>query len=255
MLGQTYPLERTMVIPARAERTFSYFTDSGRWASWWGAGSSIEGRPGGAMRIRHANGVEMTGDVLEVVVPSRVVFTYGYAGGQPIPAGGSRVTIQLAAHPDGTLLTLRHELADEAIRNEHVQGWRFQLSVLANVIANDAAADAETTVDRWFATWSEPDLARRERGLDEIASRELRFEDRFSRIAGIDEARAHLAAVHRFMPGLRLERHGPIRHCQWHVLADWIAVAKEGQQRGRGTNLFVLDQDGRIAAVTGFWAG
>jgi hypothetical protein len=38
------------------------------------------------------------------------------------------------------------------------------------------------------------------------------------------------------------------------VLADWVAVGSDGQERGRGTNLFVLDADGRIAAVTGFWA-
>lgn len=255
MTTLAHRLERTLVVPARVETTFTYFADSGRWAAWWGAGSSIDARPGGQMRIRHANGVEVTGEILEVVVPARVAFTYGYATGTPIPPGGSRVTVSLDAHADGTRLTLRHELADEAIRNEHVQGWRFQLSLLANVIANDAAADAETIVDRWFATWSEPDAARRDEALDAIASSGLRFEDRFSRMAGVDEVRAHLAAVHRFMPGMRLERQGPIRHCQWHVLADWIAVGKDGQERGRGTNLFVLDQDGRIAAVTGFWAG
>ena len=35
--------------------------------------------------------------------------------------------------------------------------------------------------------------------------------------------KAHLAAVHKFMPGMRLERRGDIRHCQSHVLADWVA--------------------------------
>jgi hypothetical protein len=53
---------------------------------------------------------------------------------------------------------------------------------------------------------------------------------------------------------MRLERRGEIRHCQWHVLADWVAVGSDGQERGRGTNLFVLDGDGHIASVTGFWA-
>ena len=69
------------------------------------------------------------------------------------------------------------------------------------------------------------------------------------------DLKAHLAAVHRFMPGMRLERRGDVRHCQWHVLADWVALGTDGQERGRGTNLFVLDADGRIAEVTGFWAG
>jgi hypothetical protein len=39
------------------------------------------------------------------------------------------------------------------------------------------------------------------------------------------------------------------------VLADWVALAADGQERGRGTNLFALDADGRIAEVTGFWSG
>jgi hypothetical protein len=56
------------------------------------------------------------------------------------------------------------------------------------------------------------------------------------------------------MPGMRLERRGDVRHCQWHVLADWVALAGNGEERGRGTNLFVLDADGKVAEVTGFWA-
>ena len=52
---------------------------------------------------------------------------------------------------------------------------------------------------------------------------------------------------------MRLERRGEVRHCQWHVLADWVAIGSDGQERGRGTNLFVLDADSRIGEVTGFW--
>jgi len=109
-------------------------------------------------------------------------------------------------------------------------------------------------VDRWFAAWGEPDATARERTLAAIAAAEIRFGDRFSCLDGITDINAHLTAAQRFMPGIRLERRGEIRQCQWHVLADWVAVASDGQERGRGTNLFVLDADGRITAVTGFWA-
>jgi hypothetical protein len=37
------------------------------------------------------------------------------------------------------------------------------------------------------------------------------------------------------------------------VLADWIAAGPDGQERGRGTNVFTFDADGRISAVIGFW--
>lgn len=246
-------LDRTVVIRARPATVFGFFTDTHDWAAWWGAGSTIDPRPGGQVLIRHANGVEVSGEVLEVQAPERLVFTYGYASGSPIPLGGSRVTIRLDGHPSGTLLQLTHEFQDAGPRDEHVQGWRFQLSLFANAIADKVNASAAATVDRWFAAWSNPDTATRERALSAIGTVGIDFHDRFSCITGDDELRAHLAAVHRFMPGLRLERRGDVRHCQWHVLADWVALAGDGQERGRGTNLFVLDADGRIAEVTGFW--
>ena len=71
-------------------------------------------------------------------------------------------------------------------------------------------------------------------------------------IDGMSDLRPHLAAVHRFMPGMRITRDGDIRHCQAMVLADWVARSSDGQERGRGTNVFVL-APGRIDSVTGFW--
>jgi hypothetical protein len=110
-------------------------------------------------------------------------------------------------------------------------------------------------VDGWFAAWTEGEDATREALLHRIVTPDVRFRDRFSLIDGIADLLPHLAAVHRFMPGMRLTREGPIRHCQGTVLADWIARSGGGDERGRGTNVFVLRPDGRIASVTGFWTG
>jgi uncharacterized protein YndB with AHSA1/START domain len=254
MITLTHRLDRTMVIHARPATVFGFFTDTEDWAAWWGTGSTIDPRPGGQVVIRHPNGAEVSGEVLEVQVPERIVFTYGYVSGSPIPPGRSRVTIRLESHPSGTLLQLTHEFMDVEVRDEHVQGWRFQLSLFANVIADKINARAAATVDSWFSAWSNPDAATRERVLSAIGRTDIRFHDKFSCITGDDDLRGHLAAVHRFMRGMRLERRGDIRHCQWHVLADWVALTGDDQERGRGTNLFILDADGRIAEVTGFWA-
>src|SRR5205085_2760944 len=124
------------------ETVFRFFTDSTRWATWWGAGSSIESRPGGKIHIVHPGGIESAGAVLEIAPPKRLVFTYGFVSGKPIPAGASRVTIVLEPDRAGTRLTLTQELADAAARDEHIQGWRFQLSLFANVVADEAAANA-----------------------------------------------------------------------------------------------------------------
>jgi uncharacterized protein YndB with AHSA1/START domain len=252
-LAMPHRVERSILIHAGRDTVFGYFTDSERWARWWGQGSTIEARAGGAVRIVHPGGVQVAGEILEIDPPSRLVFTYGYVSGTPMPVGASIVTVQLEDDREGTRLNLSHAFADEKARDEMVQGWRFQLSLFANLVSNDLHAGASTAVDGWFAAWSEPDAARREAMLDRLATEEVRFKDRFSLIDGLSDLRPHLAAVHRFMPGMRLEREGDVRHCQGTVLADWVARAADGTERGRGTNVFAIGHHGRIESVTGFW--
>jgi uncharacterized protein YndB with AHSA1/START domain len=254
MTALPHRLDRTLVIRARRDTVFGFFQQPAKWAAWWGVGSTIDARPGGHMLIRHPNGVEASGEVVEVVPPERIVFTYGYVQGLPSPPGSSRVTIRLDGHPQGTLLQLTHEFADVEARDQHVQGWRFQFALFANLIADSVNGQANALIDRWFAAWGEPDTAIRERELAALTTPAIQFRDKYSCIDGRGELEAHLAAAQRFMPGIRLERRGEIRHCQWHVLADWVAVNRDGQPGGQGTNLFVLDADGQIAAVTGFWS-
>lgn len=250
-----YSLDRTVVIRAPRETVFRYFTDSARWAAWWGAGSTIDARPGGKMYIRHPNGVETVGEVLEVSSPERIVFSYGFASGKPVAPGGSRVTIELGQEAAGTRLHLWHEFAEEAARDEHVQGWRFQLSLFSNVVTNETHAGAGELVDAWFGTWAEPDEKQRAHTLGRIATSGIRFRDRFSLLDGMPDLMAHVSAALRFMPGMRLQRQGEIRHCQGTVLADWAAVGNDGQQQASGTSVFTLTGDGQIEAVTSFRKG
>jgi hypothetical protein len=205
--------------------------------------------------IRYPNAVESAGEVLEVDPPRRIVFTFGFASGRPFAVGSSRVTIQLAADPAGTRLALRHEFAEREARDHHVQGWRYQLAVFANRVADDALAGVASVVDAWFAAWSEPDAGRRQAHLASVVGRAVRFRDRFSHVDGLDDLEPHLAAVHVFMPGTRLERTGAVRHCQGTVLAEWVARGADGAEKGRGTNVFQLDPDGRILDVVGVWGG
>ena len=249
----SHVLNRTLVIRASREIVFGFFTDSARWAAWWGGGSTIDARPGGAMRIRYPDGTEVAGEVLEVSRPQRIVFTYGYVKGTPIPPGGSRVTIRLDPHDEGTSLTLTHEFADEEIRDQHVQGWRYQLSLFANVVANEVNANARDIVDAWFLAWATKDVADREAALANIAQPSVAVRDRFTAIDGMADLQAHITGAQRFMPGFTMKRTGDIRHCQGTVLAEWIATGADGQQRGSGTNVFTVGGDGRLSSVVGFW--
>jgi len=247
-----YHLNRTVVIKAKPETVFRFFTDSARWASWWGAGSTIDARPGGKVYIRHPNGIESLGEVLEVRDAERIVFTYGFASGKPIPPGSSRVTIRLDPDEAGTRLHLLHEFAEAGPRDEHVQGWRFQLSLFGNVIANEVYADAASAVDVWFAAWVVADDQARRETLAKIVTPGIRFRDRFSLLDGLSDLSAHIGAAQRFMPGIGLQRKGDVRHCQGTVLADWIASGTDGKERMTGTSVFVFNPDGQIDSVTGF---
>jgi uncharacterized protein YndB with AHSA1/START domain len=252
MMTLTHQVDRTVVIQATPAVVFAFLTETPRWAAWWGAGSEIDPRPGGKMKIVYPGGTEATGEVIEVSAPRRIAFTYGYASGKLIPPGGSRVTIDLEPLGAATRLRLTHEVADEAVRNEHIQGWRYQLSLFANVVADAVNAGAAGVVDAWYDAWAEPDVAARERTLARIASDTLRFRDRYSNTDGVADLVAHISAAQHFMPGIRMRRNGDVRHCQGTVLADFVARSTDGEDRASGTNVFVFGADGRLEAVTGF---
>jgi uncharacterized protein YndB with AHSA1/START domain len=251
-----FTLEREVLIRAPRGVVFRYFTDSARFASWWGAGSTIEGRVGGAVHIVYPGGVVATGTVLAIEPERRIVFSYGYqAEGNGIPPGGSRVSIVLEEVSEGTRLALAHEVHDAAVRDHHVQGWRYQLSLFANVVARELHADGAEAADRWFAAWNEPDAARRRTLFRALTTDDVALADPFSALRGRADLEEHVAASKVHMPGIMLQREGAARHCQGLVLADWSAHSSDGATVGRGTNVFELDQAGRIARAVGLWAG
>jgi uncharacterized protein YndB with AHSA1/START domain len=250
MKSLPYSVDRSILIEADRETVFGFFTDTVRWATWWGAGSTVDPRPGGALRIQHSNGFVSEGEVLELAAPDRLVFTFSLQSGRVIPAEESRVTIRLEQQEAGTLLRLTHEVADAAVAEQLVQGWRFHFSLFANAVANYVNAGAPDVVDAWYALWTEPDAAKREAILGRIAARKVRFRDRYSRLDGIDDLVAHIGASQRFMPGMGLERRGSIRHCQGTVLSDWVARSSDGQEKMSGTSVFLLGPGLKIDSVT-----
>jgi len=246
-----FAVDRSILIQADIDTVFSFFTDSDRWATWWGAGSTVEPRVGGAIRIRHSNGFESTGEVLEIVPLERFVFTYSLQSTKPIPAEESQVTLQLEARGKSTLVSVTHRVADPVVRDGLQQGWRFHFSLFANAVANLVNANAPAMVDAWFALWTEANVTTRTGVLQSIATPDVRFHDRYSCLEGIGEVETHIGAAQRFMPGIRLERRGNVRHCQGTALADWVALGHDDVQVMAGTNVFVFGPDGKFASVTG----
>jgi uncharacterized protein YndB with AHSA1/START domain len=252
---KSFTIERTIVIRAERSTVFRYFTDSERFASWWGTGSTIEPKPGGAVNIRYPGNVTAGGAIVEIEPDARIVFTYGYDDPEkPILRGATRVTITLADHPEGTLLSFLHEVPSEATRDMHVAGWRFQLSLFANVVAREQHAGLDALVDRYFLAWAAPDRAACEGLLGEAVTENVSFHDPFACVAGRAELALHVEASKRHMGNLALGRSGASRQCQGTALVDWVASSEDGTPKARGTNVLTLAPSGKIAGIVGFWA-
>jgi uncharacterized protein YndB with AHSA1/START domain len=250
-----FVVDRSVVIGAPREMVFRYFTDTGRFAAWWGAGSEIEPRPGGQVRICYPGAVIASGNVVSIEPPSQIVFTYGYEGeGKPIAPGGSRVTIDLSETPEGTRVRLVHEVGSAAVREEHTQGWRYQMALFAGLVAREAQKHATERVDTFFAAWNETDGAKRLHLLNEAATEEISFRDPYSCTSGRDDLSAHLAAVQHFMPGLQIAREGEVSQSHGTAFCAWTARSPDGSIRSRGMNVYELAPDGRIRRATGFWS-
>jgi uncharacterized protein YndB with AHSA1/START domain len=243
-------LERTVVIRARRATVFHYFTDSARFASAWGDGSRVDALPGGEVLIRYPGNVVARGEIVELVNNERFAFTYGYDDPKKsIAPGKSRVTVTLKDTHDGTELHLRHDVATTADRDEHDPGWRFQLSLLANVIANEEHAHAAERIEGWFASWSAPDGATRGPALERAVTEDVCFRDRFACISGRTELGLHIEATRRHLAGIEIEPAGESRLCQGTALVDWVAKGPGGLALMQGTYVVELAPDGRIRSV------
>lgn len=253
-MGMQHFIERDARISATRATVWGFLSDSARFAAWFGADSRIESRAGGAVLIRFPGGIEVGGEVQECVAPARIAFTYGFRDPAKQPAwGASRVAFDLDDRPDGTLLRLRHEFPDATSRDAHVDGWRYQIAVLANLAATEQHAALAQRADAWFAAWSSDDAAERARILAPVTTADVALRDAGACVAGRDDLLAHITAAKRHMPrGLRVERVGEPRHVQGLALVDWRAVAADGSSPVRGTNAFDFAPDGRIAGAVGF---
>ncbi|HVI01353.1 MAG TPA: SRPBCC domain-containing protein [Enhygromyxa sp.] len=247
----SFDYNRTITIRARPATVWRFFSEPEMFARWWGAGSSIEARVGAPMRIVYPDASSASGEVLALEPERMIAFSFGYdTPGKPIAPGGSRVTITLEAVAEGTRIELRHELDDANVRDMHAAGWRYHLAVFAKVVQAEQHRDLELRVDRYFRAWAELSFESRAAVLAGAVSDDVRFADAHGFTRGRVELERHIAAALTHMRGVELVRRGAVRSCQGVALADWELRAGE-RVLGSGTNVFELDADGMIAAVTG----
>ena len=124
-LAMPHHLERTVLVQAPREIVFNYFTDSARWARWWGQGSTIEPRPGGAVHI-------------------------------PVEEAMRLYVERMAGRPDAAETSRR--ALDRAWQKEAARpriDWRRETPASARRLTDrlfDAYADLLPVLQAWFAT-------------------------------------------------------------------------------------------------------
>lgn len=128
-------LEREIHIAARPEAVFAYFIDPVKMIRWKGLRATLDPRPGGTYRVEIDGRDVASGQYLEVVPFSRIVFTWGWEGeNSPLPPGASTVEVTFTPDGNGTLLRLRHHgLPNDAMHQRHAQGWDHYLPRLHTV--------------------------------------------------------------------------------------------------------------------------
>ena len=124
-------VERRVSVPP--EKVFTYFTDAGKWMAWQGTEAEIELVPGGVWRVNVTGDGFASGRVVEVVENERVVFTWGWEQGPPVPPGSTTVAIELVPDGEGTLIRLTHSALPPDQIEIHRFGWQHYVPRLAAV--------------------------------------------------------------------------------------------------------------------------
>jgi len=131
------PLIKEIFIDAPPEVVFQFLTDPVKMVRWMGIAAEVDPRPGGVYRLDPNGRDVILGKYLEVIPNHRVVFTWGWekpSEGMPaVPAGSTRVEIDLQAEGDGTRVRLTHSELPPAARDRHELGWGHYLMRLKTV--------------------------------------------------------------------------------------------------------------------------
>ena len=132
---------KEIFIDASPEAIFPYLVESEKYLSWMGIAAALDARPGGIFQVDPNGRDVIDGRFLEVDPPRRVVFTWGWKeAGHPVPAGSTRVEIELVPQGRGTLLRLTHSGLTGPARARHDAGWTHYLDRLRTVASGGTPA-------------------------------------------------------------------------------------------------------------------
>lgn len=119
----------TEYINAPPEVVFPYFTDPALIVTWIGDRAELDPQPGGVFSLGMGE-IVACGTYIVVEPPYRVVFSWGVAGNETLPPGGSTVEVVLTPDGDNTMVVLTHRGLQVNHLQQHREGWERQLDQL-----------------------------------------------------------------------------------------------------------------------------
>lgn len=124
-------------------------------ARWMGTAATLDPRPGGVCRVTMTHGAVISGEFVEVVPYSRVVFTWGWEVEMfAVPPASTRVEVSLLPDEGATVVRLVHLGLPQVAVGFHNAGWEHYLERL-----KVAAEGAELDRDDWVVPrelWPSP---------------------------------------------------------------------------------------------------
>jgi uncharacterized protein YndB with AHSA1/START domain len=146
VLKEINAVEREIQIAAPPDIVFPYFTDPQKLLQWKGIEARLDPQPGGEYWVNVNGDNRVRGEYLEITPVTRVVFTWGWEGGDSVvPPGASTVEVSLQPQDGGTHLRLLHRnLPTAEVRASHAAGWDHFLERLTI-----SAAGGDPGPDPW----------------------------------------------------------------------------------------------------------
>lgn len=111
----------------------------------------------------------------------------------------------------------------------------------------------ETTVDTYLAAWNETDADRRSALIARVWTPGGRYVDPLQEATGHDGFAELAAGVQAAYPGHRFRRTTQIDGHHELIRFGWELVGPDGSVTVAGIDVAVLDDDGRLRQVTGFF--
>ena len=118
---------------------------------------------------------------------------------------------------------------------------------------NTLAAAATAAVAAYFSMWNETDPARRHDAIAAAWAADARYLDPMFSAEGADALDALAAGVHTQFPGYRFRQTSPVDVHHDRARWGWELVSAEGVPYVAGVDYALLDADGRLREVTGFF--